>query len=332
MYNEYMSEIHICTDKAAWDDYVLDNRGHPLQLWGWGQVKVGNGWKAVRFFFLDDDTVIGAAQVLIRPLPAPFRSFAYVPRGPILEDMSRAEEFLGHVAESVKESHGALALSIEPSSREINFGKKWRRSKNHILSNETMLLDLNLSDSELLANMAKKTRQYIRKSASDGISIKRVRSEADVDACLAIYEQTARRAGFNLHITQYYKDVLRSMGDHSPIFAAYLDDTPVAFLWLAVSADTAYELYGGMNDDGQRLRANYALKWHAIRKMKEWGLSEYDFGGLVAGGVSVFKQGWTDEPTVFAGTYDYPLSPLYTPWSQLLPGAKKLSQKLRRRS
>lgn len=332
MYNETMSEIQICTDKAVWDDFVLDNGGHPLQLWGWGQVKVGNGWKAERYFFVDNETVVGAAQVLIRPLPAPFRSFAYVPRGPVFEDMAHAEEFLGLIAASVKETHGALALSIEPSSREINFVKNWRQSTNHILSNETILLDLKLSDSELLANMAKKTRQYIRKSAADGITIKRVRTEADVDACLAIYEQTARRAGFNLHAPSYYKDVLRSMGDHSPIFAAYLDDTPVAFLWLAVSAETAYELYGGMNDDGQRLRANYALKWHAIRTMKEWGLAEYDFGGLVAGGVSLFKQGWTDEPTVLAGTYDYPLSPLYSLWSRVLPGAKKLAQKLRRRS
>lgn len=246
--------------------------------------------------------------------------------------MSRAEEFLNQAATLLKASHGVLALSVEPSSREINFVKNWRKSKNHILSNETILLDLNLSDSDLLANMAKKTRQYIRKSASDGIVIKRVRTDADLQACLAIYEQTARRAGFNLHAPQYYRDVLQSMGDHSPIFAAYVDDTPVAFLWLAVSADTAYELYGGVNDDGQRLRANYALKWHAIRKTKEWGLSEYDFGGLVAGGVSIFKQGWTDEPTVLAGTYDLPLSPLYPLWTRVLPGAKKMAQKLRRRS
>jgi len=156
--------------------------------------------------------------------------------------MSRAEEFLGLIAASVKEAHGALALSVEPSSREINIVKNWRRSANHILSNETILLDLQRSDSDLLANMAKKTRQYIRKSAADGITIKRVRTEADVDACLDIYEQTARRAGFNLHTRQYYKDVLTSMGEHSPIFAAYLDDTPIAFLWLAVSAETAYEL------------------------------------------------------------------------------------------
>jgi lipid II:glycine glycyltransferase (peptidoglycan interpeptide bridge formation enzyme) len=109
-----------------------------------------------------------------------------------------------------------------------------------------------------------------------------------------------------------------------------LDDQPIAFLWLAISADVAYELYGGMNEDGQRLRANYALKWYAIRKVKEWGLSDYDFGGLVVGGVSVFKQGWASEETVLAGTFDKPLSPTYPLWSKVLPGAKSVLQKLRR--
>jgi peptidoglycan pentaglycine glycine transferase (the first glycine) len=327
-----MSKIQICTDKHAWDDYILDNGGHPLQLWGWGQVKAGNGWKAERYFFVDDEVVVGAAQVLIRPLPAPFMSFAYVPRGPVLNDMTRTDEFLGHAAALLKKSHRVLALSVEPPSRECTLGTKWRRSKNRILSNETILLNLTLSDSDLLATMAKKTRQYIRKSASDGVSVKRVRSEEDVAACLEIYQKTAQRAGFNLHSEKYYRDVLQLMGDHSPIFAAYVDGEVVAFLWLGVSAQTAYELYGGMNEVGQRLRANYALKWFVIRKMKEWGLSEYDFGGLVAGGVSVFKQGWTDTPTLLAGTYDLPLSPLYPLWARVLPLAKNLAQKLRRRS
>jgi len=120
------------------------------------------------------------------------------------------------------------------------------------------------------------------------------------------------------------------MGDHSPVFAAYVDGKPVAFLWMAISADTAYELYGGMNEDGQQLRANYALKWHVIRKVREWGLTKYDFGGLVVGGVSIFKQGWSSEETSFSGTFDKPLSPLYAIWSKGLPKAKAVIHKIRR--
>lgn len=327
-----MIELQKCDDREQWDEYVLEQGGHPLQLWGWGQVKAAHGWTAERVFALDDeqdDKIVGAAQILVRKLPLPFRSFAYMPRGPIVEE-SFQNEFLAKLAHLVKRDYHSVALSIEPNSFEFEAPEGWKKSANKILSADTVLLDVSRSESDLLADMAKKTRQYIRKSASEGITIKQVRTSEELEACLALYHQTAARAKFNLHTDQYYRDVFTLLGDHSPIFAAYFEGAPIAFLWMAISADTAYELYGGMNEDGQHLRANYALKWYVIRKAKEWGLSQYDFGGLVVGGVSIFKQGWAKEETSFAGTFDKALSPTYSLWSKGLPKAKAILQKVRR--
>lgn len=325
-----MIEIQRCVDAEQWDEYVLEHQGHPLQLWGWGQVKAGHGWVAERLFAYDsEDNIVGAAQVLIRKLPLPFRSFGYIPRGPIVQDDFQSE-FLEAIANLVKRDHRSVALSVEPNSFDFVAPNGWKRSTNKVLSADTILLNISKTESDLLADMAKKTRQYIRKSAAEGITIKQVRTKDELEECLHIYRQTAERAKFNLHQNQYYFDVFNLMKDHSPVFAAYIEGKPVAFLWMAISADTAYELYGGMNEDGQRLRANYALKWHVIRKVKEWGLSQYDFGGLVVGGVSIFKQGWASEETSYAGTFDLPLSPAYALWSKGLPKAKAILQKLRR--
>ncbi len=324
-----MIELQRSSDKELWDEYVLEHGGHPLQLWEWGQVKVGHGWKAERVFAYEDEKIVGAAQMLVRRLPTPFRAFAYIPRGPIVKPEYK-NEFLDKLATLAKRDHHAVALSIEPDVTEFEKPDDWVRSTNKVLTAETILLDVTKSESDLLADMAKKTRQYIRKSGAD-VTIRQVKKRADIEDCLKIYHQTAERAGFNLHNDQYYFDVFQQMQDYSPIFVAYEDEEPISFLWLAISEETAYELYGGMNDRGQELRANYALKWHAIRKVKEWGLSRYDFGGLVAGGVSNFKQGWSSEVTVLAGTFDKPLSPLYVLWSKGLPFAKKTVQKLRRK-
>jgi peptidoglycan pentaglycine glycine transferase (the first glycine) len=327
-----MIELQKCTDKEQWDEYVLEHEGHPLQLWGWGQVKAAHGWTAERVFAFDtdeEDKIVGGAQILIRKLPLPFRSFAYIPRGPIVENAFQSE-FLDALAVLVKRDYRSVALSVEPNSFVFDAPTGWKKSANRILSPDTILLNIAKSESDLLADMAKKTRQYIRKSAAEGITIKQVHTKDELEECLRIYHQTASRAKFNLHTDQYYFDVFNLMGDHSPIFAAYLEGKPVAFLWMGISADVAYELYGGMNEDGQRLRANYALKWHVIRKVKEWGLSQYDFGGLVVGGVSIFKQGWATEETSFAGTFDKALSPTYSLWSKGLPKAKAILQKLRR--
>ena len=182
-----------------------------------------------------------------------------------------------------------------------------------------------------MAPMAKKTRQYIRKSLKEGIEIRRVTKRTQLAACLAIYRQTARRAGFAIHSDQYYYDIFDKLGDHSPVFAAFEGDQPVAFLWLVISGSVAFELYGGVTDRGQELRANYGLKWQTIITMKEWGIDEYDMNGLLNDGISTFKQSFADHEDMLAGTYDKPLSPFYVVWDKGLPYAKKVLRKLKNR-
>jgi peptidoglycan pentaglycine glycine transferase (the first glycine) len=84
-----------------------------------------------------------------------------------------------------------------------------------------------------------------------------------------------------------------------------------------------------MNERGQALRANYALKWFAIRKCREWGISRYDMNGLLNDGISNFKRGFANHDDMLAGTYDYPLSPLYSIWAGLLPIAKKIIRRIK---
>lgn len=319
-----------CLDEQEWNDYVVDAQGHPLQLWGWGAVKASHGWRVDRIFCERGDRIVGGAQLLIKQLPFPLKALVYVPRGPIGLEGDR-EEALGVIATYAKKQYGAVVVTVEPDWSEFPKLDEWQVSQNTILISRTLILDLGKSEDDLLADMSKKTRQYIRKSASDGVAVRRVKTEAELDECLAIYHETAERAGFALHGDQYYKDIFHKMGDYSPVFAAFSEGRIVAFLWLVVSGVTAFELYGGMNDDGQRLRANYTLKWEVIRSTKEWGLGRYDMNGLLNDGVSTFKQGFASHEDLLAGTYDRPLSPLYGVWQKGLPHAKRVVRRVRRR-
>lgn len=319
-----------CENKQEWDDEILAGGGHPLQLWGWGEVKAAHNWDVQRLFVLDDKERIGSAQVLIRRLPAPFTCMAYIPRGPVAKEDKRGM-VLEALAEYAKTSLHAVVLTAEPDWEQMPEVGKWKRSENTILIPSTLILDLRKSEDELMADMAKKTRQYIRKSTKEGVEIRRVKGREELGACLAIYKETARRAGFALHEDDYYYDVFDELGEHSPVFAAFEEGKPVAFLWLAISGRTAFELYGGMNDRGQDLRANYALKWYAICLMRKWGLVRYDFNGLLNDGVSTFKRGFASHEDTLAGTYDRPLSPLYVVWARGLPVAKKIARSIKSR-
>jgi len=323
-----MISLEICESREVWDDFILDNSGHPLQLWGWGQVKESHGWTCDRFIGYEDDKPSVAISVLTRKLPMPFRAISYGPRGPV-GNTSNREEFLNIVAEYIRNKRRSVALTIEPEEIVFDVPAGWVSSSNNILAPSTIQLNLLKNESELLASMAKKTRQYIRKSSAD-VSIRKLRNREELSECLDIYVDTAKRAGFALHSMDYYNDVFNSLGDNSVVYAAIKEGKPVAFLWLAISTKTAYELYGGMNELGSELRANYALKWHAIKECKKWGLEIYDFGGIIDTGVAVFKKNWAEDETVLAGTFDIPLSPLYNVWTQLLPKAKKTIQKLKK--
>lgn len=320
-----------CDESGVWDEIVHDLGGHPLQLWGWGELKSAHNWSAHRVICVNsaDNTVVGGAQILVRSLPGALRRICYIPRGPVWYP-GEEQGVLDAITRYVKQHLPGVVLTIEPDTDALMLPQGWRQSSNTILIPRTLILDLDNDESALLGAMTKKTRQYIRKSEREGLVVRQVKRPEDIEACLDIYHQTAERANFPLHSNQYYYDVHEKLGESSVIFAAYEDDKPVAFVWLAVSATTAFELYGGMNERGQQLRANYMLKWHSIRTCKEWGIGRYDMNGLLNDGVSTFKQGFASHEDMLVGTYDYPLSSLYALWARGLPLAKKIVRRAKR--
>ena len=325
-----MITVERCEKQSEWDDEILNREGHPLQLWGWGELKAAHNWQVDRVLLYESGKVIGLAQMLVRPLPKPFTALVYVPRGPVADEKHRGV-VLDELAGYAKQTYGAVTITVEPDWTTMPLGGGWRRSENTILIPRTLILDLRKSEEVLLGDMSKKTRQYIRKSAAENVEIRQVENREELAQCLAIYKETAERANFKLHEDDYYYDVYDKLGDHSPVFAAFQEGRVIAFLWLAISSETAFELYGGMNDDGQRLRINYALKWQVIQTMKKWGLHRYDLNGLLNDGVSTFKQGFASHENMLVGTYDKPLSPLYPLWTKGLPMAKKVIRTLKNR-
>lgn len=333
-----------CTDRAHWDGTVKALGGHPLQLWGWGELKSAHRWSAERVLVTDaSGATVGACQLLTRALPGPLGGFVYAPRGPVLardpegSDAPAATPSAGAIADAVADyvlgSRRAVAVSIEPDEDAGQFplDARWREAKTPVLPARTLILDLRKSEDELMADMSKKHRQYVRKSGrEEALEIRKVETIAQLDECLEVYHATSERADFGLHEDSYYRDAFTMLGEDAPVWASYIDGKPVAFLFMAKSERTAFELYGGMSEEGQRLRANYALKWHVICEMKRLGVVRYDFGGLINDGVTTFKTGFASHENLLAGSWDRP-GPGYRVWTEGLPLAKKIVRSLRRR-
>src|SRR6185503_16247554 len=67
------------------------------------------------------------------------------------------------------------------------------------------------------------------------------------------------------------------------------------------------EPYGGMTSAGAASRANYLLKWEAIRSSKEQGATSYDMWGLIGSAIDHFKAGFGGREVEYIGAWDLQL-------------------------
>ncbi|YAL82085.1 lipid II:glycine glycyltransferase FemX [Dermacoccaceae bacterium W4C1] len=339
-----------CTDAAEWDRLVDELGGHPLQLWGWGELKASYEWTAVRYLVRDGDDLIGSAQVLLRGLPVPFRQLAYVPRGPQAAEADRGR-VLAALKETIAAEHPSVALTIEPDWEEpfSPMAKDeveqatvagltaqptgwlaevaaagFRRSDNTGLIPQTLIVDVTRDEDTIMKELSSSTRQNVRKSfRAENVHFGEVTTEEGLEQVLAINHETARRAGFAVHSDDYHRGIRDLMGERSQLLAAFEGDEVVAFVWLVVSGKTAFELYGGVNPRGMKLRLNYGLKFHAMTHVKAQGVERYDFNGLLNDGISDFKRQFAKHEDRLIGTWDAPLSPLYPVFATALPQVRR---------
>ena len=261
--------VDVVTEPSTWDREVLALGGHPLQLWGWGEVKAAGSWRAHRLRVTEGGATVGLAQLLVRPLPAQFKALSYVPRGPVVahHDGETAQAVFGvgdtatrnavtnTVVEWARENVGGVGITIEPdwpAGTGLDLAGR-RYSPNQIMIPSTLILDLTQTPEELQAAMSRSTRADVRKGGR-GVEVRRVVTDDEVRGVLAVYKETAERAGFALHEDKYYLDIHHELGEHSVLVAAFADGVPCAFAGASTPRRTSFQLYGGINDAGRKAR------------------------------------------------------------------------------
>jgi lipid II:glycine glycyltransferase (peptidoglycan interpeptide bridge formation enzyme) len=313
-------------DEASWDAFVeASSRPSYLQLGAWAQVKAINGWVASRFFADAPGGRIGAQVLVRRPRPLPW-GFAYAPRGPVSGswDAATIEAFSDAVRRDLPSSAGRIShLRIDPeieADGPADPGGELRRALRRagwrpgspIQPGTTRLIDLAAGEDALWGDLRKKWRQYVNRARSNGIRI------VDADGArlgdfYRIYRQTADRAGFLIRTEQAYRDVWDAFAPARRarlLFAESPDGEPQAALFLLRSGTRVVEPYGGMTNAGAESRANYLLKWEAIRSSRQAGATEYDLWGLAHPGIAHFKAGFGGREVRYVGTWDLVLDPL----------------------
>jgi len=134
--------------------------------------------------------------------------------------------------------------------------------------------------------------------------------EASVDRLpefYAIYRDTAKRAGFVIRTYESYRavwDAFAALGMARLLIAQGADGTGLATLFLLRVGDRVVEPYGGMTPAGAESRANYLLKWEAMRTSLAQGAVSYDMWGISHEGIEHFKAGFGGREIKYVGAWD----------------------------
>jgi len=291
----------------------------------------------------------------------------YVPKGPLLDwnDSPLRQRVLQDLKEFAKK-HGAIFIKIDPDlelgtgipgkagSNEHQLGlivvndlkaDGWQFSEEQVQYRNTVLIDLGLSEEELLANMKQKTRYNINLALRKGVSI-RTGKPTDIDMLIRMYAETSIRDGFVIRNDTYYREVWNTFmsSQHSeqndqPIaeaLVAEVNGESVAGAIIFHFAKKAWYLYGMSRMVHRDKMPNYLLQWEAIKRAKATGCTVYDLWGAPdefvetdpLWGVFRFKEGLGGTIHRYLGAWDLPLNRmLYRLYSKTLPGLLDIMRK-----
>lgn len=309
-------------DRNAWDAFVSSADPSPyLQLSPWAKVKAVNGWSAVHL----TTGAVGAQVLVRRPRPLPW-AFAYAPRGPVSAAWSPdiVAPFTELVRDVLPKAAGRVShLRVDPEIERDGpldpdgdlrraFRRAGWRAGAPIQPESTRIIDLAADEEALWGDLRKKWRQYVNRARKAGIRIVDADGER-LPEFYRIYRETADRAGFLIRAESAYRDVweaFRPAGLSRLLFAETPDGEAQAALFLVRCGRRVVEPYGGMTLAGAESRANYLLKWEAIRSSKEQGATEYDLWGLAHPGIAHFKTGFGGREVRYIGAWDLVLDPL----------------------
>lgn len=315
-----------------WDALVAQNPsgGDIFQGKVFATAKGEQGWSPKYMVYLFGDKRVYCLY-LTRKIPL-IGELWYAPKGPGIT--SRAE--LDAVLKANREyasGKNIFAFKIDPEvPKSSGYPAELAKVHNIQPNASTVVVNLALSEEEILATFRQRARRSIRQAEAAGVKVKAVSgNHQNYKLMFEMYQGTGQRAGFHVRDFNYYERLwhLWSQADQGQLFFAYSGDQVIA------AAFAAYFGQKGLYKDGASDRAAlsngaaHLLQWQIMRWLKERGVTSYDLHGTPPSeelenkehrfyGLGLFKTSFSNELTEYVGTLDQVINPsAYKRWQKL---------------
>jgi lipid II:glycine glycyltransferase (peptidoglycan interpeptide bridge formation enzyme) len=315
-------------EREYWDQHIQTiDHVHPLNAFGWGEVRRIDGWSPVYLVAERSGTFCGGLLLLIKRLPMlPFAIF-YGPQGPVCRPDDRETiEALYRETERLARVHRAIFLRIDPNVGEatspafekvladLGFSHLEQRWTYWNSPRDEYRVDLAAAASvdELHNALDRDTRRCIRKSAKDGLTIETATTEDQLKAFYDIFRQFSVNRGFMARGYEYQRKlwetyVARGRGR---LFLAIYEGKIIGGLICINFGRKCVAMHMGTPYKYQKLQTYYAYVWESIRWAKESGCTWYSFRGVGTTPTQEgFKRKFNPQVVALLGYYDRPFRP-----------------------
>ncbi len=291
----------------AWDEFLESkaNAGFRQSSWYAAFRVAYNGWKHFGTVLRDGGTVVGGAVILTRSF-TPEKCYYYIPDGPVLlegDTDAEQEQVFRTIMEFIEEKRQneqqvVSHLCINPRWEHVpSFVRGFQESSYYYGSpRDTQCIDLNSSESAILAQMKPKGRYNVGVAQRHGVSVVEDVSPQGIEDFLSIYEETFARKGRHGLDPDYFHALIPmlSASERGSIFFAEYQGTRLAAALVVYFGRTATYYHGGSRAIHRNVMAPYLLQFEIMRKAKVLGCQCYDLFGVTPESEPNTSNGWTD--------------------------------------
>ncbi|MBU0975839.1 MAG: peptidoglycan bridge formation glycyltransferase FemA/FemB family protein [Patescibacteria group bacterium] len=324
------------TNKTTWEDFVLtQGYNSHFQSWNWGEFERSQGNKFENLGIYEGSKLIGLLPT--KCVRARRGKYLQLRHGPIFDfsDTKLLKYFVDFIYKKAK-NEGFWFVRISPLipiedeekySNELSGFKPCSLHNND--SELTWILNITKGEDDILANMRKNTRYYIRKAERDGVKIEKTKDLDKMEEFWQIYQNTVQRQKWAAYSREYITKEFQSFlaDDQIDLYLAKYNGKYIAASLILYYGKQAIYHHSGSLSAYSKIPASYLIQWEAIKESRNRGLKYYNFWGIAPiekvgeeyeieeghpwEGLSFFKQGFGGGPRQFMHAKDLPVSPLY---------------------
>ncbi|MEW5856082.1 MAG: peptidoglycan bridge formation glycyltransferase FemA/FemB family protein [Cyanobacteriota bacterium] len=303
-------------EHRLWDLFVQSvPTGCFMQSWAWADFKELEGYKTFRYGLFYKQELVGGCIFYFYPHPNK-ANLLLAPGAPILPAQLEKEgmQLLVGEAASLAKKIGAVALRIEPLwNQRSDFLAGFMRAPADLLPSETLLIDLRLTETEMLAIMKPKGRYNLRLSWRHGVETEFRTDSQAIPVFYDIFWETVKRQQFFGEPYKFFINLCQTLfkANMAEIGFAIWQGKILAAIFVVYWGDRATYLYGGRSFEHPEVMATYSLHWAAMQRAKSRGCTFYDFYGFTHdpnhsyAKFSRFKSQFGGVPVTTIGAHDY---------------------------